>query len=137
MIKISKQVDYSLQLLLALSRQKKANHLSLKQFSGDSSISFLFLQKIVRALRRAGIVAATKGAHGGYYLPRSLTRLTLKDVMEAVDGNIGPTACTRGDKCSKEGRCQIENGVKSIQKKMLDLLGDVRVVDMMNEKKVI
>ncbi|PIR74716.1 MAG: hypothetical protein COU35_00910 [Candidatus Magasanikbacteria bacterium CG10_big_fil_rev_8_21_14_0_10_47_10] len=102
MISISRQVDYGLQLLLALCAIEENTYLSLREFARDRKISFLFLQKIVRKLRVAGLVDAQKGAHGGYCLSVDPASITLKEIVEAIEGMYGPVTCI------KEGVCPVD-----------------------------
>lgn len=54
-----------------------------------------FLERILSELRRAGIVASQRGAHGGYRLSRPASEISVADVFRAVDG---PLAEVRGDR---------------------------------------
>ena len=98
MITISKQIDYALQLLIALSKQKKGETMSLCKFAKDSNISFLFLQRIARSLKKADIIEATRGVHGGYFLKKNPKKITVLELLEAVEGPYGITSCMRSKK---------------------------------------
>ncbi|MBI2436650.1 MAG: Rrf2 family transcriptional regulator [Candidatus Magasanikbacteria bacterium] len=105
MIKVSKQVDYAVQLLRALSKLKEGEFLSLRKFSKESTISFLFLQRIARSLKAAKIIDASRGIHGGYYFVLDPKKINMKQIVDAVDGNFGITACLRGQPCEREKTC--------------------------------
>lgn len=122
MIHVSKQVDYALQLLIALSKLEKDTFLSLRKFSSDSNISFLFLQRIARALKEADMIDATRGVHGGYFLITDPYKITLKELMEAIEGPFGITTCCK-ESCSREKGCSSKKVFLNINKqieKMLD-----------------
>jgi len=106
MLQFTKQVDYGLQLIVALVKAKKNEPLSLRKFSKDSNISFLFLQRIARALRQAGIVEADKGAYGGYFLKLNPSKIKIKDIIEAVDGKYGVSNCFKDYICPKKNTCE-------------------------------
>jgi Rrf2 family protein len=115
MLKISKQVDYGLQFLIALEEYSEKNVLSVRKFCEDNTISFLFLQKIVRLLRDAGIVASIQGASGGYYLLRQLSDINLKEVIEAVEGPYGITSCQKeGGCCDIAKKCYIRPAIEKM-----------------------
>ena len=127
MIKISKQVDYGLQFILALADKKK-RLLSLKKFSEESNISFLFLQKIARSLREAGIITSTQGPRGGYALTRPPNEINLKEVIEAIEGSCGAVKCARAaNACDIEESCTIKSGIMRINEKMVGFLEQVKV----------
>ena len=95
MIQISKQVDYASQLLQEIKKLKKDEYLSLKNFSEEKEISFLFLQRIARILKTANIIKSKRGTKGGYYLNSKIKKLSLKRLMEIIDGSFGISKCTR------------------------------------------
>lgn len=103
MIYINRQLDYCLQLLLALADMPKGEWLSLRAFATDRSISFLFLQKIARKLKSAGIVQAQKGPLGGYALALSAKDITLHMVAQALESRA-PLQCMHGQ-CNKQPTC--------------------------------
>ena len=129
MIKISRQVDYALQFLLRLHRAKPGELVSLKTFCTESSISFLFLQKIARQLRQAGLIEAGKGPSGGYRLTKSLESLSLKTLIEALDQDAGATACLRGEFCAKESHCTIKPGIGNFNRQLSALFEQTMVLD--------
>lgn len=52
-----------------------------------------FANKILRKLSLAGVVKAMRGVTGGYYLLRDPRELTVKDVIETIDGPIEISKC--------------------------------------------
>lgn len=133
MIKVSRQTDYALQLIFALSQAKNDETVSLKSFSRESSISFLFLQKIARSLRHHGIIAAVRGAQGGYRLAKPVQAISLRSVIEAVDGPYGVSACTKpGGACHKVGACHMQSGMERLKQAMIAQLEAMSVADMMH-----
>ena len=120
MFLINKQVDYAVQFLLALSALPVGQSLSLRLFTQNRNISFLFLQKIVRELKRVGFVDAQKGAHGGYFLCIDSKSISLKDVVEALEGKYAAVACMKGkDNCPITQMCLSKNVLLRVQKDIL------------------
>jgi Rrf2 family iron-sulfur cluster assembly transcriptional regulator len=120
MFLINKQVDYAVQLLLELSSLEKGCFLSLRTFSQNRNISFLFLQKIARTLKLAGFIAAQKGALGGYYLKVIPEEITLKDVVEALEGKYIAMACMeKSHNCPITQMCLSKNPLYQVQKDIL------------------
>lgn len=72
--------------------------------------------KVLKALAGAGIVVSRRGARGGYWLARSLSAISVADVITAIDGPIALTSCVdgRGDcevghLCAVRGRWDVVN----------------------------
>ena len=62
--------------------------------------------KLLKALARAGLVTATRGASGGYRLAREAAAISLAEVVAAIDGDIGLTQCSvHVDDCARTNYC--------------------------------
>ena len=125
MVHFSKQVDYALQLMIALAELKSGNFLSLRKFSQESNISFLFLQKIARDLREKKLINSTRGARGGYRLKPRAEEISLKQIIEAVDGPSGVTECLKkGGCCPKIESCTARRVFGHINKHFLNSIAN-------------
>lgn len=132
MLQFTKETDYGIQLLLALSKLKNGQVLSLRKFSAANSISFLFLQKVVRKLREAGLVKSSKGARGGYNLKKSLNKISLKEAVEAVDGECAVSNCLRQEpdcRCVKENNCGVKRVFCEVNEHFNSYLKKVKLSD--------
>jgi len=86
MLKLGKQTHYALVALLHLGRIAPNTRVSTRELSERYAVPEQHLGKVLQKLSRAGLLLAEKGSQGGYELGRSLSTLTLGDVMQAVDG---------------------------------------------------
>ena len=87
-MRISKQGEYGLAAILYLASQPEGK-LSLRdEIAGRCGIPGNFLAQILARLRRGGILGSRRGAHGGYFLRVEPQRLSLADILEALEGNI-------------------------------------------------
>lgn len=128
MIAISKQVEYAIEFVLRLSKLDDGEVLSLRQFSSESTISFLFLQRIARSLKLAGIVTSTKGTKGGYALLQPLSELNLLSLAQAIDEAPAVVPCIKSDySCDKEATCTIQTGMHDLQKQLTSLMKNTRI----------
>ncbi len=91
---ISAKVDYAMRALVELAASD-APLLRTEYLAQSQGIPASFLERILSELRRAGIVASQRGAHGGYRLDRPASEISVADVFRAVDG---PLAEVRGDR---------------------------------------
>jgi Rrf2 family protein len=89
---ISARADYAMRALLTLAASETPR-VKGEEIMSAQSLPRKFLEQILTELRRAGIVASQRGSDGGYCLARPANRITLADVMRAVDG---PLAEVRG-----------------------------------------
>ncbi len=66
-----------------------------------------FLGKVLQKLKRAGFLEGIRGPGGGYVLARPLEEVTVRDVVEAVEGETWLAACvSREERCPRAGRCR-------------------------------
>ena len=78
---------------------------------GRRDISEKYLGQIIIPLKSAGLVISHRGAHGGYSLARPPEDITVKDVVEAIEGTIAPVPCVDPVAGASVGECG-ENPVR-------------------------
>ena len=127
MMRISKELDYAIQLADALAKLKDGELLSLKKFSKESSISFLFLQRIARSLKKVNLIDSVRGVHGGYFLNKK--KVSLKEVVDALEGKDYKIAkCLINEKaCKKACTCPARKLFLKIDKKMNECLKGIYI----------
>jgi Rrf2 family protein len=127
MMQASKQLDYALQFVLALA-EKDGARLSLKKFADESGISFLFLQKIARVLRTHGLVKSVKGSAGGYVLARPSEKISLRDIVEAVNTGSDLVECANPNgKCPRQHICRAKKVFIGLNKHMMAYLEKINL----------
>ena len=87
-MKITARVDYAILAVFELALNAAASHLQAKEIADRQKIPLRFLEQILTQLKKAGLVHSIRGASGGYRLARAAERISLRDVMEAVEGEI-------------------------------------------------
>ena len=65
----------------------------LREIARQEGISEKYLGQIVIPLKASGLLASHRGAHGGYSLARPPEDITVKDIVEAIEGAIAPVPC--------------------------------------------
>lgn len=85
-MKLSKKSRYGLRALIDLAVNSKTNHIALNNIAERNKISLQYLEQIFASLRRAKIVKSVKGPQGGYLLNREPEKITVAEILEALDG---------------------------------------------------
>lgn len=105
-MQITRQADYAVRAVLYLAQIGPGGRASTAVIAREQKIPLTFLAKIVSQLSSAGIVRATRGAHGGVALARPAEDISLLEIVEAIDGpvmlsecTINPDTCTMSDDC--------------------------------------
>ena len=86
-MKFSKKSRYGLIALIDLSVNSKTDHVALNSIAERNGLSSQYLEQIFAALRRAGIVKSVKGPQGGYLLSREAGKITVSEILEALEGD--------------------------------------------------
>jgi Rrf2 family iron-sulfur cluster assembly transcriptional regulator len=82
----SKTAKYAVLALAEVALCPPGQPISTKQIAASSSVPYPLLAKIVGQMRRAGLVSAARGKHGGIFLTRPANEITIQDVVIALDG---------------------------------------------------
>jgi len=133
MLTIRRETDYALQMLKVLSKAK-GQVMSLNEVAKKTKVSFLFLQKIARKLRIAKIIDAHQGVAGGYQLTLEPKKITLRKVVEAMEGQCCILNCLDETKkiecCNPAQNCELKTKMGKLNKKIVKILDDVKLTDI-------
>lgn len=131
MIRITRQTDYGILLLSHMaSRPLEAVH-TAKDAARQSSIPLPMASKILKALAKAGLLASHRGVKGGYSLAVAGDRISIADVIQALEGPIGITECSfNPGGCEQESFCPVRGNWQRISLAVKDALDRIPLSDM-------
>lgn len=108
-MKFSSKTEYGARVMVGLAHHYGQGPLSLTDIARDEDLPLPYLEHIIAPLRKAGLVISRFGARGGYELARAPQDISMRDVLQAIDGPISPMICaTAGDRvevCVREDFC--------------------------------
>ena len=87
-MKISTKARYGLRALVDLAVHSTGEQVPLIYIAKRQSLSINYLEQVFSLLKKNGIVRSVKGAQGGYMLGREASRITVGDVLRAIEGEI-------------------------------------------------
>ena len=98
--------------MVQLGRHFGQGPASLAEIAAEEDLPRAYLEQLVMSLRDAGLVASTRGAHGGYELTRRPDTIRMSDVLRALEGPIAPMMCASDDPehaigCDRSARCTV------------------------------
>ena len=101
-MRITQEADYALRIVCLLAKEDRV--LDATAIAEEAHITPRFALKILRKLVLGGAVRSYKGAAGGYKLDRDPKEISMKDVIELIDGEIAISKCLLDEHvCSKQG----------------------------------
>jgi len=101
-----KKTEYGMMMVSLLAKEGVDGLVSVRAMQ-ENGLPRSFLVKIARDLIKAKLIVAKEGRGGGYSLTREPSTITLKEVVEAVDGEISTASCLvhGAKKCPLADRC--------------------------------
>ena len=79
---------------------------SLRDVARRQGISEKYLWHLIPPLKNTGLITATRGAHGGYVLAKPPHLISLKEILETVEGSMSLVECTdQPSLCNRSGSC--------------------------------
>ncbi len=98
-MRITSESDYALRILTSLANHKEV--VDAKTLSDETSVTLRFALKILHKLVNGGLVLSHKGSKGGYVLNMPPEKITLKLVIELIDGPVAIARCVdTAESCS-------------------------------------
>ena len=89
----STKAEYGVRVMVDLARRGGERPVPLAEIAEHEQLPLAYLEHLVARLRRAGLIASRRGAHGGYLLARDPALITMAEVVEALEGSIAPIEC--------------------------------------------
>ena len=92
MLSITSKSPYAVRALTELARCGSAGPVPLAELARRREIPLQFLEQLFAVLRRAGILKSQRGVKGGYSFARAPSEVTVLEVVELLDGEVGAGA---------------------------------------------
>jgi FeS assembly SUF system regulator len=130
-IRLSRLADYGIVIMTSLARHPGRQQ-TAAEIAADSAVPAPMASKILKTLARAGLLESHRGAHGGYGLARSADRISVADVIMALDGPIALTACVEDGPggCDLESLCVARSNWQRINDAVRSALDGISVDEM-------
>ena len=132
-MRITQESDYALRIVTALALAN--GRVDAGTLSEETSVTPRFTLKILHKLVRGGIVSSSKGANGGYRLSRPAENLTMKDVIEVIEGPIVIARCLHTyEDCSQNGmtksECRYHHIFREVSSQVAEKFDAIRISDV-------
>ncbi|MFO7583285.1 MAG: Rrf2 family transcriptional regulator [Anaerolineales bacterium] len=136
MLKINRQTDYAVRVVLALALKGGAARVSSSVIQREMQIPKAFMGRIVAQLAQAGLVLTFPGRDGGLSLPCPPEDITLLQVVEAFEGRLLLSDCLQpagdGD-CPFVERCPVRSKWGRVQAAMAREMASIHFADLARE----
>jgi Rrf2 family protein len=134
MFRISRRLDYGLQLMIALASDKSDLSQPSAQLSEKLHIPLPFLHQIAHSLMQSGLIKASPGPRGGLRLNGDAESISVLKIAEVLEGPIYVTPCLDcSDACPRQENCTSQYMWDHLQGKIIDHLGDATLMSLVSE----
>jgi Rrf2 family iron-sulfur cluster assembly transcriptional regulator len=130
-VQFSLSIEYAIHGLVFLAAAESGSATLVGDIAKATSVPDSYLRKVFQYLARAGLVASHRGVKGGFSLARAPADITLKDVVEAIDGTLPAYACARTTRgCSLDESCPVSSAFAAAREKMAEVLDATSIQDL-------
>lgn len=130
MLKIAKLTDYATGLMVQLSSSPE-RRVSAQQLATELGLPPPTVATLLKRLGRAGLVAAARGAGGGYSLARAPAAISLAEVVAAIEGPVALTDCALADgRCVRERDCATRAHWRAVNQRIQAALAALSLAEM-------
>lgn len=134
MLRLSKKADYALIAMKHLASRSDRGSASAREIAAQYGIPLELLAKVLQRLVRRGLLASHQGIHGGYALGRPAATISVADIIEAIEGPLGITACSEGhDQCDQYGTCNVRDPLARLTDRIVQTLATCSLAEIVDE----
>ena len=108
---------------------------TLAGISRRQHISLSYLEQLFGKLRRHALVDSVRGPGGGYTLARETDKVSVADIIVAVDEPLDATQCGGRENCQDEQRCMTHDLWSTLNDKMYEYLHAVKLSELVTKQR--
>jgi len=136
MIKISKSVEYSILALKYIADNENFSNISSRRISDDLKIPYDLISKLLQKLVKQGIIKSQQGKYGGYNLLVASDKLSILQIIDALDEKVQLTNCTidnaDSEACARIDNCNIRSPFWNLQNKINEMFESITLHELTN-----
>jgi Rrf2 family protein len=129
-MRISTKGRYSLEALLYIALLPQGEYASTRVISEHTGVSDGYLEQLFIPLKKAGIIKATRGPLGGYTTGRSASKITVGDILRAVEGPLAPVDCLDSQSCPSQAYCKSRHTWSELYKEITKCVNSISLSDL-------
>lgn len=127
---------YAVTAMLDLALHSGQGPTSLSDIAQRQGISLSYLEQLFSKLRKRALVSSVRGPGGGYNLARDGAKISIAEVIAAVDESVDATRCSGGYDCHGNGPCLTHDLWEDLSRCIYDYLSEISLQDLVNGKRL-
>ncbi|HEY6874453.1 MAG TPA: Rrf2 family transcriptional regulator [Geobacteraceae bacterium] len=135
MMELTRKGEYAIRGIIYLAQQQPGKMVLISEIAEAAEAPQTFLAKIFQSFAKMGLVNSYRGTGGGFTLGRPAARITLREVVEAVEGPIMPNRCLLdGGACDRGEGCTVHPVWRKVQSQVVQILDSVTIEELARAK---
>ena len=131
MMGLTRKGEYAIRGMVYLARQEPGKLILVNEIAETVAVPQSFLAKIFQGLTRLGLVRSSRGAGGGFALARPAAEISLREVIEAVEGTICTNRCViDAGFCDRSVDCTVHPVWHRVQDQVRSILDGVSLAEL-------
>ena len=132
-MKISTKGRYGLRIMVDLASNAGDKPRMVSDICKAQGLSPKYAGRLILKLKNAGMISSVRGAGGGYRLKRQPRRISILEIIEAMEGDINIVDCVNcPKKCARSKNCAARSIWCTLNKKIRDDLESVSLQDVLD-----
>lgn len=136
-MRITTKGRYGIRAVVALATSRDDRPVAISRIAKEEGVSPEFLEQIFFRLKKSGLIRSLRGPRGGFLLNRDAAKISVYDILAAVDEAVTPAPCTEGGAerpCTREASCPAHQMWQELSDIINGYLTHVTVKDLLVRK---
>lgn len=135
MTKLSRKIEYALMALKYMSQKIPGELTTAKEVSEAFQTPFDATARVMQIMAGKGILKAEQGAAGGYQITRDLSKTSVHDLYEVLEGPSGLVKCIhKSEPCEISSKCNIVSPLTQLNKRLVEFYKDINLKELLVDK---
>lgn len=135
-MQLTRAGEYAVKSLLYLAAQKTDARVMASEVATAENIPVNFVRKILESLAKTGLVKSYRGAGGGFMLGRTAEQISLRQVIEAVEGPLALNQCLQPNACENLPICPMSHIWMEAQRAVEEVLERYTLADVVRTREL-
>lgn len=130
-MKLSTRVRFGLRIMVQIAAEGEKQPVFARRIATAQGISEPYVDQILMALRSGGLLISRRGRKGGYQLALSAEKITVLNILEAIEGELSLVECvTDTSSCSRRAGCVTHKVWREATKSLKEALESVTLEEL-------
>jgi Rrf2 family protein len=128
---LRRNTDYALRAMVGLARRDGQDPVSARWLAKEQDMPYQLTCKILQKLHNARLVESCMGPKGGFRLRRKPSRISLRDIIEVLQGPVQLNKCLLGaSECPRRPKCAVSKRLADLQRYIDGYLGAITLDEL-------